>query len=145
MIEEEVLVTAVDGSRIAIEKYRKSSCSACQQSCASGMVGRLLGDKPVRFWVESSLPVQPGDRVMVGVPEESLVKGSALFYILPLLALLLGAAATRAVANVFFAAPGDLASGLGGLAGLVLSLLWLRFFRVLEGKNLKPVILRKIN
>ena len=144
MIEEEVLVTAVDGPKVAIEKHRKSSCSACQQSCTSGLVGRIWEGRPVRFWVESALPVQPGDRVVIGIPEESLVKGSMLFYILPLLALLVGAVAAQAAAKIF-AVPEDLPSGLGGLAGLMLGLLWLRFSRVLEGKNLNPVILRKIN
>jgi sigma-E factor negative regulatory protein RseC len=139
MIEEEAYVAEVALGRVWIEKSRKSACSGCAEACPSAMAGGLFGDKRVRLQVECALALSPGDKVLVGVAAEALAGASLLIYILPLLGLFAGALLAK------FIAGSDLASALGGLAGLCLSLAGLKAFRLFEREGFQPVILRKID
>ncbi len=138
MIEEEAYVAEVAEGRVWIEKNRTSACSGCAQSCPSSLAGGLFGEKRIRLQVSTNLPLQPGDKVLVGVSEDALARGSLWVYLLPLLGFFAGALLGKSIAG------SDLASGVGGLFGLILCFAGLKSVRLFERENFQPVILHKI-
>jgi sigma-E factor negative regulatory protein RseC len=139
MIEEEATVAEVADGRVWIEKSRGSACAGCAEACPSSLAGGLFGGKRVRLQVDSDLALRPGDKVLVGVAEDALAAASLLIYLLPLFGLFAGALLGKSIAG------SDLASALGGLVGLALSLAGLQAFRLSGWEGCKPVILRKID
>jgi sigma-E factor negative regulatory protein RseC len=139
MIEEEAYVAAVADGQIWIEKQRQTACSGCAQACPSASVSGFFASKPVRLKVLSDVAVLPGDRVVVGIAEEALASGSLWIYLLPLLGLFAGALLGK------FLLGSDIASALGGLAGMGLCYAGLKASRLLERQGYQPVILRKLN
>jgi len=92
MVKEQAKVTGLDGNWALVQMQRQSACSHCELSngCGTGAIGRLLGHrrKPVKIKNEHRL--KPGDNVVLGLPEEALLKASLLIYGLPLLGLIGG-------------------------------------------------------
>jgi sigma-E factor negative regulatory protein RseC len=94
MIEQQGLVVAVSGDFASVQLGGTSGCPACDagKGCGAGVFGRLLQRKPVVLKLNNRPGAQPGQSVLVGLPEAlflSLVFG---FYLFPLLAGLAGAA-----------------------------------------------------
>lgn len=139
MIEEEAYVAEVGEGRVWVEKTRQSACSSCAESCPSALAGGLFGGKPVRLQVSSDLPLRPGDKVLIGIAEDTLAKGAFWIYLLPLLCLFAGALLGKSITG------SDSASALAGLAGLGLSYAGLKAFRLFDRAGYDPVVLRKIN
>jgi len=146
MIEEEAVVTHTEAGQVWVEKPRKSACGGCSQSCASAAVGQYLGTPMVRLQVFSPIEVHVGDRVMLGIQEDAIVKGSFYAYLIPLVGLFLGAILGDIVASSLISAiSNDGASAFGGVTGLILSFAFLKFAGVLSRDKLHPVILRKLS
>ncbi len=139
MIEEEAYVAEVSAGRVWLEKNRRSACSGCAEACPSALSGGLFGDKRVRLQVISDLPLLTGDKVLVGIEEDVLASGSFWIYLLPLICLFAGALLGKSIAG------SDLASVLGGLAGLGLCFAGLKAVRLFDREAYQPVILRKLN
>jgi sigma-E factor negative regulatory protein RseC len=94
MIEQQGMVVAVSGDLASVQLGGSSGCPACDagRGCGAGVFGRLLQRKPVVLELNNQPGAQPGQAVLVGLPEAlflSLVFG---FYLFPLLAALAGAA-----------------------------------------------------
>jgi sigma-E factor negative regulatory protein RseC len=146
MIEEEAIVSHIEAGKVWVEKPRKSACSGCSQQCASAAVGQYLEASMIRLRVFSPIEVHVGDRVMLGIQEDAIVKGAFWAYLIPLLGLFLGAILGDIVASsVISVISNDGASALGGVTGLILSFVFLKFTRVLSRDKLHPVILRKLS
>jgi sigma-E factor negative regulatory protein RseC len=145
MIEEEAWVTDVEGDRVWVEKRRQSACSACAENCSTSVAGKLFGEKTIRFLAVTSINLNRGDRVVVGLREDALVQGAFRVYLLPLAALFIGAWVGNAVAGASGAINLDTGSILGGIVGLLLSFTGLKASKILEGTGFQPIILRKIN
>lgn len=146
MIEEEAVVTRVEGNRVAVEKERKSACSGCQQSsCASSVTSRLFEGKTVSLWASASGEFKPGDRVVIGLREDALVQGAFLIYVVPLAGLLAGALLGQFVADQTGLLDSDMLSALGGIGGMGLFFAGIRFSSFKLGTDASPVVLRKIS
>lgn len=145
MIEEEAFVSEIDGDRVWIEKTPKSACSGCSQTCPSSVASQFFGAKTIRFPIVSSLDLKPGDRVLVGVPENALLGGAFRMYLAPLLMLFAGALAGQALAQASGALTAELGGAVGGLLGLLSCLIVLKASRFSDHAGLRPVILHKIN
>ena len=139
MIEEDACVSEVTSGRVWIEKGRKSSCSGCAESCPSALAGDLLGEKRVRLSVRTDLPLSPGDKIVIGVAQDIVVKSSFLIYLLPLVGFFAGAWLGN------FVVGSDLTSALAGLGGLGLCFFGLKALRLFDQERYQPVILRKID
>jgi len=139
MMEEEAYVSEVAAGRVWIEKNRKSSCSGCAEACPSSLASGLFGEKRVRLSVRTDLPLSPGDKIVIGVAEDVLAKGSLLIYLLPLAGFFAGAWLGKSVVG------SDLASALAGLVGLGLCYAGLKAARLFDREGYQPVILRKID
>ena len=59
----------------------------------------------------------PGDRVLIAVAREALLRASLVVYAVPVLGLLAGAAAAQVVAGAIAPAAAEPSAGIGGLAG----------------------------
>lgn len=145
MIEEEAVVACVESGRIWVEKTRRSSCGSCTQSCASAVVGEFMGESKIRLAVVSPIDVQPGDRVLVGIREDALLKGSLILYLFPLAGLFAGAILGKSIGLHLSSMTTDIAAIIGGLFGLIGTLAFLKFTPRLSRSELQPVVLRKIS
>ena len=97
MLTETGRVVAVEADGLWVETLRKSTCGSCtaRSGCGHGLMNRLGEGR------SSYIRVLPGegdiaackidDEVRIGIPEELLLRGSLMVYVLPLLGLLGGA------------------------------------------------------
>lgn len=94
MIEEIGRVTAInyqDGLRyVCIETQVKTTCGGCQakDDCGTGVIARAFSVKTNRLWLVCEQPVEIGQEVKLGIPENLLLGASLLVYMLPLMVLL---------------------------------------------------------
>lgn len=123
MIEAVGTVRAVDGHRVLVEVERRGGCGTCEASggCGTSALARWFSRRSAEVRLDATLPVRPGDAVVVGLDEGALLRASLLLYLVPIVALVVGAAVGGALAG---AGSGDGPAVLGGLAGLALGL-WL--------------------
>ena len=100
MLTETGRVVAVERDSVWVETIRQSTCGSCavQKGCGHGLINQISDGS------RSYIRVLPGkvspqacavdDQVKISIPEEVLLRGSLIVYMLPLLSMLAGAAAT---------------------------------------------------
>ena len=147
MIEETGVVVAVHGDFAEIESNRRSACGSCTANggCGTSLLERYFGRRPLLLTVYNRIGASPGESVVIGVPEQSLLALCFATYVVPLVAMIAGAIVGSSLAPV--AAPGyerEFSLGAGAL-GLTVGLGWLaRFSRARESDGrYRPVILRR--
>jgi sigma-E factor negative regulatory protein RseC len=144
MIEEPAVVVEAGDGYAWVETRRRLACSACSASvgCGSAALAKVWGDRPSRVRAISTLPLQPGDTVIVGLAEGALLRGSLLVYLLPLTLLLAGALLGQAA----FAGAGEEPVVLAGAAGLGLGFLVARVGsrRWRSDVRFQPVVVRRL-
>lgn len=99
MIEQQAKVVAQDGQTIWLEAERQSTCSKCQvrQGCGTAMLENHVGKRFSRIAVENTHNVAIGDEVHLAIPEEALLQGTFMMYIVPLLTMFVCAAIAHSV------------------------------------------------
>jgi len=144
MIEELATVMKVKNQQVWVNPQISSGCGACMQktSCTSSIVWRFF--KPRLVEVDSSFPLAVGDQVMVAIDESLLLNASLLLYLLPLLAMFIGAGIAESLldnaqnSDNYIAAAG-LGSLFFALVGLHISQkIWMSDYGV------KAVVVKKI-
>lgn len=148
MIEETAQVIKIDGDEVWVETRRQSTCSGCaaEKGCGTATLSKVLGRRRSLVRVLNEHPLQVGDRVVIGIAEQALVRGSLAVYAVPLLLLLLGAVLGELGAARGLWDNGEPASLLLGLGGLAGGLLWLKRFtrQIQSDRNYQPVVLRRL-
>ena len=142
MIEGIAHVVAVEGAIAWLEPEQTSSCGGCASSSACGAKG--IGTTASRlefrrFQLINDIGLRVGERVVVGIRENALIKASITAYAIPLATLLIaGALAQWAFSN-------DLATMTAMFSGLILGLGFSRLGadRLLNQGNLTPRFLRR--
>ncbi|MBT5387910.1 MAG: SoxR reducing system RseC family protein [Porticoccaceae bacterium] len=139
MIFETGTVVAVESDGLWVETIQKTACEACvaKKGCGTRVLSKLTG-KTNRIRV--LLNQQPADSLSVGqdvtiaIPEDVIVKGSMLVYLLPVVCALIG---TWAVGS-----SGDLLAILGALSGLLFGglIVSLRSKKTRNDSRLNPVL-----
>lgn len=147
MIEETGVVVAVHGDLAEIESRRKTACGNCTANgdCGTSLLERYFGRRPLLLTVNNRIGAGPGESVVIGVPEQSLLALSFAAYVVPLVTMIAGGIAGSLLAPI--AAPGfarEVSLG-AGVLGLAAGLGWLgRFSRARESdERYRPVILRR--
>jgi sigma-E factor negative regulatory protein RseC len=97
MLTENGRVVGVESDGIWVETIRRSTCGTCaaQKGCGHGLLQRvsegkrgyiraLPGDYPVDSY-------KVGDQVLVSIPEEVILRGSLIAYVMPLITMFVGA------------------------------------------------------
>jgi sigma-E factor negative regulatory protein RseC len=148
MLEETAQVVAVQGSEVWVETERRSSCSACavNKGCGSAALAKVLGQRRSRVRALSHMPLSVGDRVVIGIREQAVVRGSLAVYAVPVATLLLGAVIGELGARQFLWQNAEIASLVLGIAGLAGGLWWLSGFsrRIRYSADYQPVVLRRL-
>ena len=122
MIEQKATVISVDDRTVWVQAERQSTCSQCQvkQGCGTGLLANHVGKRFSRIAVAKTNDVVIGQQVKLTIPEQSLLHGAFLMYIVPLALLFLFAT----VAQVLdFNEVGEIFSG---LSGLFIGFYWVR-------------------
>ncbi|MBW8189575.1 SoxR reducing system RseC family protein [Neiella marina] len=92
MIETVATVVAVNQGTITVEALRRSSCDQCaDKDCGNGQVNRALSNRYHRLSLPFDEPVAIGQQVIVALPEQGLLTAAGLMFVVPLLAILIGA------------------------------------------------------
>tara|TARA_B100001540_G_scaffold303325_1_gene311814 strand:- start:272 stop:745 length:474 start_codon:yes stop_codon:yes gene_type:complete len=148
MLTETGRVVAVESDSLWVETIRKSTCGTCaaRKGCGHGLLNSMSDGS--RGYVR----VLPGDQslsacavddeVLISIPEEVLLRGSMIAYVLPLLCMLGGA-----VAAVEWLPGGQDALAAGGaIAGLALGFGLVRWhaLRHRGDTRYQPVLLRVV-
>lgn len=145
MIKESGRVVAIEKDSLWVETIRQSTCGSCsaQKGCGHGLLNKvssgqrnhlrvLLGDL-------SASEFAIDDEVDISIPEQVLVMGALIVYLLPLLSMLTGA---LLVSNWY---PGDVPTFLGAVIGFVVGVLLVRYHARLNrnNENFQPVVLAR--
>ncbi|MGY3688246.1 SoxR reducing system RseC family protein [Vibrio coralliilyticus] len=82
------------GYDVELSCEQQTSCSSCssQKSCGTGIVSKAVGNKSLHWHLVTSKRVKEGQVVEIGLPEKSLLQSAAVVYLVPLFAMILGAA-----------------------------------------------------
>jgi sigma-E factor negative regulatory protein RseC len=129
MLTETGQVVGVEADGLWIETIRRSTCGTCaaQKGCGHGLLNRisdgkrgyirvLTGDRPAEHY-------NIGDQVLIGIPEEVILRGSFIAYVLPLIGMLVGALA----AVSWLPGNEDLLALLGAASGLAIGFTLVRW------------------
>jgi len=90
MVEENAKVLKVEGDVVWVQAIQQSACGSCQaqKGCGHSLLaktGQRQIDLPV---ARNGLEVSVNDQVVIGVPEQAILKSSMLMYGVPLGAML---------------------------------------------------------
>ncbi len=148
MIEEQAIVVAVDGSYVWVETQRQSSCGHCsvKDGCGTQVLSRVLGNKRTRVRCLNSLDAGMGDKVVIGIEESSLLTGSFLLYMLPLIFMIFSGALAVTISRFIWPDFIELFSIAASFSGLFLGLYFSHHYvqSASNQRNYEPVLIKII-
>ena len=114
MIEQKAKVIQQENNTVWVEAQRQSTCGQCQarKGCGTGMLENHVGKRFSRLSLTTDATVEVGQEVTVAIPEQALLTGAFMMYLLPLILLFITAGAMR------YAELGEGMEILAGIAGL---------------------------
>lgn len=145
MIETEAVVVKIEHDVAYVQAERKSSCSGCSESsCGTSVLANFFGQRTPLYRASNEVGAKVGDRVVVGMDESALFKGTLLLYLFPLLLLFAGAVAGSALA--VSAEVKDGYSAAGAFIGLAAGFFGLKLLsaKMGMGRRFQPVILSRM-
>jgi len=118
MIVETGTVVAIESDSLWVQTIQKTACEACvaQKGCGTRVLSKLTGKtNRIRVLLDrhSADAIAIGQDVDIAIPEDVIVKGSLLVYLLPVICAVSGAWLAGSA--------GDTGSILGALGGLLAS------------------------
>lgn len=144
MIEALAVVVKVEDHQIWVAAGENSACGGCVQksTCNTNVLGSTLKQKPVP--VDSAIKLNVGDQVTVGIDENLLLRASLLLYLVPLIALFMGAG----ISDWFLAGFSqniDLYNAISGFLSFLLSLWFINTTqkRMILKYYARPVVIKK--
>lgn len=147
MIEETAVVSKIIANQVWVQGTgRPSSCGKCVQnsSCSTHLLEKYIAKREIP--VDTELSLECGDKIVVAIDEGQLIKGSLLIYILPLLALFLGALLGDYASHVWSAFNSDLIVSISAVV-CFFSVLWVLNkwpFSLLVQQFARPIVVRKL-
>ena len=90
MVEESARVLKVDGDVVWVQAIAKSACGSCQaqKGCGHSLLAKA-GQKQIDLPVaRNGVDVYENDQVIIGVPEQAILRSSLLMYGVPLMAMM---------------------------------------------------------
>ena len=125
MLEEAGSIVALDGNKAWVQTIRKSACSSCEakSGCGQGVLASISDGKANQVLVDNTLNLNVGDEVLLGIPEDLLVRASFMVYFLPLIMMICAASATEK-----WLLMGDGWVALAGLLGLIVGFIMVNIY-----------------
>lgn len=149
MIEERAVIIGLSDEAslgiptASLEIERRTACGLCGQTrgCGNQVWGKLLGHESAVFKAENTIQAMVGQRVIVAIDEQALVKAALMLYLIPLATMFLLGVIASAVWQ------SELAAMLGVLIGLFAGGLWLKGYLIANPHaiNKPPKIIRLAN
>ncbi|MGM3175918.1 SoxR-reducing system protein RseC [Dickeya lacustris] len=140
MIKEWATVESWQDGVVVLRCEQQSGCQGCQSrsSCGNGVLSKVGGPVVHQLSLRYPHPLQPGQRVEIGLAEASLLRSAMLVYLVPLLGLMLGAMLFQ------YWLTSELAAVTGALLGISVSFGLLKYFSPSMANNprYQPVILQ---
>ena len=135
------IVSAVD-NKVFVEAVDQSTCGSCAASsgCGTKLIVSAFGRKSAPLQMMNDFGGVVGDRLEVGISQATLLKLSALMYLVPLVGLIVG---------TVFGTLADLGDGYLLICGLSGALIGIGYSRSVYrsrrfGEAIAPVYLRKL-
>ncbi len=121
MMREWATVVSWDQGIATLHTEAKTSCNSCsaRRGCGSQMLNKLGPKNAHVMQVASEKPLQPGQRIELGVRESSLLSSAFMVYITPLIGLFIGAGLSQQWFGTDMASAGG--ALIGGVAGFFLA------------------------
>jgi sigma-E factor negative regulatory protein RseC len=122
VIKQQAKVISADNDVVWVEAERRSTCSACKarKGCGTGMLSEHVGKRFSQLRVDKTTSVTVGQDIQIAIPEEALLEGAFLMYIVPLIVMFFTAALAHFFQlNQFFEI-------IFGLTGLSVGFYWVR-------------------
>jgi sigma-E factor negative regulatory protein RseC len=149
MLIETGRVVAVDRDAVWVETIRQSTCGSCaaNKGCGHGLLNRIADGRTgyVRVLPGSACPDRctVDDQVRIGIPEQVILRGSVVVYLLPLLLMLASAAAAVGL----WPGLAEPAAVGGAVIGLLLGFALVRWhaWRHRDDPALQPVLLEVLS
>ena len=149
MLVETGRVVAVEKDGLWVETIRQSTCGSCaaRKGCGHGLLNRYTDGK--RGYIRV-LPGAKGlancaidDQVRISIPEDVILRGSLVVYVLPLLCMLGGAV----LGSVFFEGRGDALVILGAACGFGVGFALVRWhaWHHRDDRSLQPTFLEVVD
>ncbi len=91
MIQEIVEVIEQGDGGLWVEAVQRSACNSCNARAGCGQHSMSKLGRSMRLWVSTEQKLQPGQQVVLTLPEGSLALSALAMYGLPLLGLIVGA------------------------------------------------------
>jgi len=128
MRKEEVgIVVELVGNKAKVRASRHGDCENC---------GVCDGDNAVIMEIENSLSAKPGQKVAFVMPEANMLQAAFVVYILPLIAIFVGALIGWFVASQFGQSLLSFQIG-GGILAFIVSVIYVRLYDSAARKNHK--------
>lgn len=144
MIEENGVIVSLDGQYARIAASEEGGCHSCASSgvCGTSVLAPFFGKKQRLLLAENTINAQPGDEVVIGLNKMAVVTSSLAVYLLPLIALVIGAVIGDVLAQLAGLEDGETVSIFFGSGAAILTFVGVR--RVLKSAlfttMLQPVI-----
>jgi sigma-E factor negative regulatory protein RseC len=146
LVEEQAVVVDIDPHCVWVETQRQSACGQCaaNKGCGTSALQKVFGNKRNILPVTGDLPVAVGDKVVIGIDENSLVKGSIAVYAMPLVSMIAFAVAGETVSRHTLSANPDIMSIAGAMIGLLVGITGLRWYsrKSADNTQYQPILLR---
>ncbi len=148
MIEETATVVSEEDGFVWVETQRQSTCGSCaaNKGCGTATLSKVLGQRRTRVRALNGVGAHAGERVVIGLQESALVRGSLMVYTMPLLFMLASAVLGQVLGHSSGFDAETLAT-LFGLAGLLFGFAQVRRFgrRIGADPRYQPVVLRRLD
>ena len=142
MIKETGRVVAIERDGVWVETIQQSACETCsaQKGCGQSLIAKATGKTTAIRVLPGDCELellQLGDDVVIGIPEQVVVNGTLLVYLLPLVAMIVGVLVFGSFVEH------DGVAALGALLGLVVGSTFVRVHSNLNRNNseLQPILL----
>lgn len=91
--QEAEVISQLSKGLTKVKPCAAKGCGSCSLAggCGQGVLSRWFASRAPNLSLQTSLQLQPGDRVLVGLEASQLNRAALLQFILPLLTLLLAA------------------------------------------------------
>ena len=90
MVEETAQVIKMEGDVAWVQAIQKTACGSCQaqKGCGHSLLAKV-GQKKIELPVATNnIHAEVGDQVVIGVPEQAILRSSLLMYGLPLMVMM---------------------------------------------------------
>ena len=130
--DEEGIVVEVNGNTAKVRAAKHGDCKNC---------GACPGDNAIVLDTQNPIGAKPGQLVAFAIQETNMLQAAFIVYIMPLVAIFVGALAGGKLADKFGQTVISFQIG-GGILAFVLSIIYVKLYDKSSRKNIKmqPVI-----